>query len=109
MSARQFSRPFRRWPNEGMKRKILIGFLWLSCASLLPAAETVRLAIVAEDTSLSDPLDLLTAALSTNRQVALLERAQIDKLLRGVALRDSAGLETINFSLNSGPPWRVRF
>ena len=91
MSAQQFSSPFWRWANAVMKRKIWIGVIWLSCAGLLPAAETVRLALVAEDSSSLEPLDLLTAAFSTNSQLALLERAQIDKVLREQALASANG------------------
>src|SRR5204863_5229756 len=39
------------------------------------------------------PLDLLTAAFSTNSQLALLERAQIDKVVREQALASANGLQ----------------
>ncbi len=78
-----------------MNMKIGIGVLWFACAGLLPAAEPVRLAIVAEDTLLSQPLDLLTAEFSTNSQLALLERAQIDKVLSEQGLSAANGRDSL--------------
>jgi hypothetical protein len=45
-------------------------------------AEAVRLAIIPEKPALATVADLLTVTLSTNRQVALVERDQLDRLLR---------------------------
>ena len=62
--------------------------LWLFLASILAARATaqsngpVRLAIIAETTEASSISDLLTAELSKNPQVILLERNEIDRVYR---------------------------
>jgi curli biogenesis system outer membrane secretion channel CsgG len=62
--------------------------LWLFLASILAARATaqsngpVRLAIIAETTEASSVSDLLTAELSKNPQVILLERNEIDRVYR---------------------------
>src|SRR6266536_49045 len=64
-------------------------------AQLTTGAPRIRLAIVAEDKSLAPALDLLTAELSTNSQLALLERAQIDKVLAEQALSAANGRDVL--------------
>src|SRR6266542_6253677 len=89
----------RSWTSFGV-----IGVLAIVVqASLMPAsraqpataASPIRLAIVAEDKSLAPALDLLTAELSTNSQLALLERAQIDKVLAEQALSAATGRDVL--------------
>ncbi len=89
----------RSWTSFGV-----IGVLAIVVqASLMPAsraqpataASPIRLAIVAEDKSLAPALDLLTAELSTNSQLALLERAQIDKVLAEQALSAATGRDAL--------------
>src|SRR6266542_1872163 len=89
----------RSWTSFGV-----IGVLAIVVqASLMPAsraqpataASPIRLAIVAEDKSLAPALDLLTAELSANSQLALLERAQIDKVLAEQALSAATGRDAL--------------
>jgi TolB-like protein len=58
----------------------------LALILLLPVpvsvAETVRLAITADQPALAPTADLLTVAFAANQQVELVERAQLDRVLR---------------------------
>ncbi len=58
----------------------------LILAAPLRGAELVRLAIVPEETALNTAADLLTARLSTNNAIALLERTEIEKIYQEQAL-----------------------
>ena len=58
---------------------LLLLLLWSAAAI---GAETVRLAIIPEEPTLAAMADLFTVTLSTNRQVALVERDQLDRVLR---------------------------
>ena len=58
-------------------------------------AETVRLAIISEEPALATVADLLTVTLTTNRQAALVERDQLDRVLREQAGAAAGGRDFI--------------
>lgn len=65
-----------------MKATTAILFIWLFFIPLLKAVETIRLAVVPEDSESRVAADLLTVPLSGEKEIILLERAQIDTVLR---------------------------
>lgn len=73
-------------------RWLLLVLLWSAAAS---GAETVRLAIIPEEPALATVADLFTVTLSTNRQVALVEREQLDRVLREQANASANGRDFI--------------
>jgi len=75
---------FKRLCNLAL---VVISALALAGASL---GAPLRLAIIAEDPALSPASDLLTAKLSTSDQLALVERAQLEKVYREQALADNS-------------------
>ena len=64
-------------------------------SQLAHAAEPFRLAIVAEDKSLASAAELLTVTFSTNTQIALLERVQIDRVLAEQSLSAANGRDAL--------------
>ena len=84
------SDPIRWTPGRPMAR--LICALLLALASGLAAEPApVRLALVSEGPEAAPALDLLTVSLSKQSAVALLERAEVDRVYREQALAAGAG------------------
>src|SRR5947209_7906069 len=66
-----------------VRLSVFLGFVAFVWPGAMPSyAEPVRLAIVPKTEALRAAADFLTVALSTNAQVALVERAQLEKVLR---------------------------
>ena len=68
---------------------IRIALWWLLVFNAAASQPTIRLAILVEDSKLSSVADLLTVELSHKKQLALLERAQINKVRKEQALSAS--------------------
>jgi len=79
--------------------------LWSAAAI---GAETVRLAIIPEEPALAAVADLFTVTLSTNRQVALVEREQLDRVLREQAIASANGRDFIKLGQLLGADGLVR-
>jgi len=72
----------------------LLATLWFA-GCLSAGGDTVRLAILSEAPTLAPVADLLTATFSTNRQVVLVERDQLDRVLREQAGTAAGGRDVV--------------
>jgi hypothetical protein len=84
-----------------MKRSVLLAiiFLWPACSLYGQSNKTLNIAVIADKTAGLDksPLvSLLEVQLSNNKNIKLLERAQIDKIMQEQQLSASGLLERTN-------------
>ena len=76
--------------RPGFLRAIMCAFIWAAMSLVAAGAKPARVGILVSEGQLQNAGDLLTAELSKNVDVALVERAELNRITKEQALRTNA-------------------